>query len=205
MSTISNRHLFTEFVSGESKPFDGQRLAKVSYKNKSGKKSQCVSIPRLSDDEIAIIHLQFPVNARKRVEDFQDSLIRALYESKKSEITSEEIDVDQIAAFLSASAEGNRISAESVTEWWNSGFRDEIAMPVLSEKYGTEDSALLERKAKLWCDAFIALCGRNAITRERVNSLREMLEFADEGDSVAGKLMNKVNSLTEELDKMEDI
>lgn len=202
MSIISDRHLFVEFESGKSKPFDGQRLAKVGYKAKSGKKSQCVSIPKLSDGDVEVIHAAFPLDIRKRVEDFQDGLIRALLESGKTEITSSEISAEQIRAFVEATSESNRLSGEVVSAWWKDTFAD-VALPVLSEKYGTDDAKILEQKSAAWRDAFVALCGRSAITRERITNLQGMLEFADEDDAIALRLNEKLATLVRELETMD--
>jgi hypothetical protein len=172
MSIVSNRHLFVPFVSGSSKAFQDQRLAKVSYKKKSGVQSQCVSVPMLTDSEVAQITAAYPVDARKRVEGMQDDLLKALFESKKSEVASEEIGKDQILAFLAVTEA--RFSSELVVKWWE-GFQD-TALPVLSEKYKTTDTEELNKKSNAWRDAFVSLCGKSVITKERIVQLASMLE-----------------------------
>jgi len=201
MSIVSDRHQFVEFISGESKPMMDQRLAKVGYKAKSGKKSQCVSIPKLSDADVNAIHTAFPIDVRKRVEDMQDSLIRALLESGKSEITSSEIAADQIRAFIDATSASDRLSGELIGKWFD-GF-SETALAVLSEKYATDDSKILEKKMNVWKDAFIAIAGRSMITKERIVQLQSMLEYTDEDDSMATRIASKLEGMMKELDTMD--
>lgn len=210
MSVVSNRHLFVEFKSGESKAFkleDGteQRLAKVGYKAKSGKKSQCISVPKLSDGEVTQINTAFPADLRKRAEDFQDDLIRSLYEvNKKSEVSSEEIAVPQILAYLEAENSSGRLSAEKVKEWWNGEFQD-IALPVLSEKYATEDADVLTKKAKAWGDAFQALTGNSVSDITKVRQLHTMCEFIEPEDVVGQRVKTKIELLIKEFEMQEAI
>lgn len=203
MSVVSNRHLFVEFKSGESKPFAEQRLARVLYKPKSGKISHCVSIPKLSDAVCERIHNAFPISPRDRAEEFQDKLIKALFESGVSEITSEEIGESQIVAFVEATSSSDRLSKEMILEWWKQ-FAD-IAKPVLSEKYKTEDEKILEQKANAWRDAFCSLTGRGVINVQRIGQLEEMLGYADEDDSIAVRLTGKLAEMRKELESLDSL
>lgn len=201
MSVVSNRHLFVPFVSGDSKPFAEQRLAKVSYKKKSGKISQCVSIPMLSDGEVNSIAAAYPIDQRKRVEGMQDDLIKVLFESDKTEIASEEIGKDQILAFLAVTAD--RFSGDLVKAWWNEF--ESTALPVLSEKYKTDDETILKAKSNAWRDAFVSLTGKSVITKERITQLASMLEYADEDDAVATRLNAKIEVLLAEMTALDNI
>lgn len=202
MSVISNRHQFVPFVSGTSKPYHEQRLAKVGYKKVSKKQSVCVSIPRLSDDDVAFVSAAYPVEARKRVEDFQDSLVRSLYESGKSEIDSSELSREQLCQFLAAESTAGRLSAAVVADWWNGEFQ-EIAAPVLSDKYGTEDEEILAKKAKLWGDAFAMICGNSAVDIARLKQLANMCEFVDSDDAVGMRIRTKIAGMIAESEALE--
>lgn len=207
MGIVSNRHTFVEFKSGESKPFkleDGteQRLAKVGYKSKSGKKSQCISIPKLDNGDVERVNLAFPVDARKRAEDFQDELIRSLYESGKSEVSTEEISVSQILSYLEAENSSGRLSADKVKEWWNGEFQD-IAMPVLSEKYQTEDEKVLEQKRKAWGDAFQSITGNSVVDIQRLKQLYTMCEFIDSEDVIGTRVKTKIESAIKEFESLD--
>jgi len=202
MSVISDRHQFVEFTSGQSKPMMDQRLAKVGYKNKSGKKSQCVSIPKLDNGDVERINLAFPADLRKRAEDFQDALIRSLYESGKSEVSTEEVSVPQILAYLEAENASGRLSAEKVKEWWNGEFQD-TAIPVLSEKYKTEDPEELKKKAKVWGDTFQAICGNSAVDITKVRQLMTMAEFVDSDDVIGNRVKVKLEAMIKEFETQE--
>lgn len=206
MSVISNRHVFTPFVSGTSKPFtfetgEVQRLAKVGYKAKSKKTSVCISIPMLSDGDVNKIALAFPVDQRKRVEDFQDGLIRSLYEFGKSELSTAELGADQVSAFIEAMSNSDRLTGETVSTWWNEF--QETAIPVLSAKYKTEDESVLAKKSKLWGDAFLSLTGRNPVTRERITQLLDMLEYSEDDDAIASRLAVKLQLMVREVEEQE--
>jgi len=207
MSIVSDRHSFVEFISGQSKPFkdeqgNEQRLAKVGYKSKSGKKSVCVSIPRLDDGDVNRINAAFPVDLRKRAEDFQDSLIRSLYESDKSEVSTEEISVSQVLAYLEAENSAGRLSADKVKEWWNGEFQD-IAVPVLSEKYQTEDEKELAKKSKAWGDVFVAITGNSAVDITRLHQLRSMCEFVESEDVIGQRVKLKVDTMIKEFESLD--
>lgn len=194
MSVISDRHLFVPFVSGTSKPFDSQRLAKVGYKAKSGKASVCISIPELPESAVTAINAAFPVDLRKRAEDFQDALLRSLYESDKTEVSSGEIDQRAILAYLESENNAGRLSAEKVRDWFTGDFA-ETALPILAEKYSTEDETVLAQKMSVWCGAFVALTGNSAVDVNRLNQLSGMLDFVADDDIIGNRVKTKVAQL----------
>jgi hypothetical protein len=204
MSVVSDRHTFVPFTSGESKPFADQRLAKVGYKAKSGKTSVCVSIPKLTDTSVDAINAAFPVDMRKRAEDFQDSLIRNLYESGNTAIGSHEIDQRAILAYLEAENNAGRLSAEKVREWFNGEFL-ETALPVLAEKYQTEDDKVLQQKCNAWLAAFVSLTGNSPISIDRLRQLRSLTNLVGEDDIVGNRVHNKILTLIAELEALEDL
>lgn len=209
MSVVSNRHVFVEFTSGVSKPFkdeqgNEQRLAKVGYKAKSGKKSVCVSIPKLGDGEVERVNAAFPADLRKRAEDFQDGLIRNLFESGKSEVSSEEIGLSQILAYLETESSSGRLSAEKVKEWWNGEFQD-IAIPVLSEKYATNDETELAKKSKAWGDVFVAITGNSAVDITRVRQLHSMCDFVEPDDVIGNRVKAKIEGMIKEFETLDAI
>ena len=207
MSVISNRHTFAEFTStgkNRSVPYTGQRLAKVGYKEKSGKQSVCVSIPMLDDSDVDKINQAFPVDFRKRAEDFQNGLIRSLYESGKSAIETDEINVTSILAYLESENNAGRLSAEKVKEWFTGEFAD-TAMVLMSEKYKTEDETILQQKANAWLAAFVALTGNSPIHVDRLNQLRSMTDMVQDDDVIGNRVKNKVEGLLAELASLDDI
>src|SRR6266571_1618024 len=104
MSAISNTHNIKEYVIGVTKPFTGQRLAKVTYKvdKSTGIKpeSVCVSVPQVNNEEVINNFEQFIPHLIGMIERTQDNMIRGIYESKCSVVQDDDISVAKVLEFL---------------------------------------------------------------------------------------------------------
>ncbi len=195
MSAISNRHMFVPFHSGKTKPFDGQRLAKVGYKKKSGKQSVAVSIPKLSDSEVEIVATAFPINQRKRVEGFQDDLIRSLKETGKVEIASDEISVQSIISFQST-VEAGRLTIDAVGKWFDMQDTDTF----ISDTYSlTVDNPEHGKRKTAWRAQFCAVVGKAVASNAVLNKLLECIAaVCEEDDPTANLLAEKITAIITE-------
>ncbi len=204
MSTISDRHTFVPFISGKSEAFTGQRLGKVGYKTKTGKKSVCVSIPVLSDDSVNAIAAAFPLDQRKRIEGFQDDLIRTLYESDPApeSIMSDQIDESAILSYLTSLSEGNRLTAERIGVW----FENSLSWidPILIVMYSTSDPKILETRRAAWKTQFVAITGKNIAVDSTLQKLLDMLTAAPEDDSMAMRIADYILDVMKEREKAKD-
>ncbi len=204
MSTISDRHTFVPFISGKSEAFTGQRLGKVGYKTKSGKKSVCVSIPVLSDESINTIAAAFPLDQRKRIEGFQDDLLRVLYESDPApeSITSDQIDESAILSYLTSLSEGNRLTAEKIAVWFDSSLG--WINPVLCTLYPGADEKMLKTRRDAWKTQFVAITGKNIAVDSTLQKLLDMLTSAPEDDSMAMRIADYILDVMKEREKAKD-
>ncbi len=204
MSNISDRHTFVPFVSGKSEALSGQRLGKVGYKTKTGKKSVCVSIPVISDDSVNAIAAAFPLDQRKRIEGFQDDLIRTLYESDPApeSITTDQIDEAAIIAFLYSLSEGNRLTAERIGVWFDSAL--DWINPVLCTLYPGADEKTLSKRRDAWKTQFTAITGKNIAVDSTLQKLLDMLTAAPEDDSMAMRIADYILDVMKEREKAKD-
>lgn len=193
MSVISDRHQFVAFVSGKTSPMDGQRLAKVSYKEKSGKKSVAVSIPVLRDEDVERIHNAFPVDVRKRVEDMQDSLIRSLYESGVAVISDDDISADSVIGFMDAES-GSRLTAESIGAWFDS--TRSILEPVICAGIAKESDKA--KKLNVWRTAYCSVTSRSVPDTPVLTKLLDTLANCADDDSIAERIARKIENIVKE-------
>lgn len=227
MSIVSNVHTLVPFVSGESKPLGGQRLAKVGFKktkdNPNPLPSVCASVPFLSREEVmGNIEALLPF-VGNMLEGTQDAIIRALYEASKGtrkEVRQEEISVQACIAFLSAEAAGSRISAESIKAWFDGGMAKEVSAIIIMDalKYGEEwDSLTEEQQATVskhvgvYCEVFQMLAGKN-LTRSsfsdkqwhRLNQILDTVTGECPDDAFGKKLAEKMQVIAKAV-KVEEL
>lgn len=217
MSIISNVHSLVPFISGESKPMNGQRLAKVGFKktkdNPNPLPSVCASVPFLQQEEVmGQINALLP-HIGTMLEGVQDSIIRALYEAsqgQRKEVRDEEISVQACIAFLSAEQAGSRISADSIKAWFESpqNLATPLSRAIIMDalKYGDEWEELTEEQQNtvskhvgVYCEVFQMLAGKN-LTRSsfsdkqwhRLNQILETIVAENPEDAFGKKLADKM-------------
>ena len=230
MSIISNIHSLVPFTSGESKPMNGQRLAKVGFKlteamKKAGKTalpSVCASIPFIEREEVlGNVNALLP-HIGNMLEGVQDQIIRALYEGsagQRKEVRDEEISVQACIAFLSAEQAGSRISAESIKAWFEQGEAKNISAAIICDalKYGDQEEWTPEQEATIlkhvgvYCEVFQMLAGKN-LNRgsfsdkqwQRLNQILELLQSENPEDAFAKKLADKMDVISKAV-KVEEL
>lgn len=121
--SISNRHQFAP-LGKNSKPFTGQRLARVIAKPTQGiyndnlRESLCVSIPFIPVDTIRENINSLMPHLVDFVTDVQNSVIKELrIESGCSEISDDDIGMPAILKYLEGNSRGGRITTEFMLEW----------------------------------------------------------------------------------------
>lgn len=152
MSAISDVHNIKEYVIGVTKPFTGQRLAKVTYKvdKVSGIKpdSVCVSIPQVSQDDVMNNFEQFIPHVIALCERTQDNMIRVIHESKCSNVSDDDISIAKVLEFLNEESSGGRITKKDAIEWFNNTLEDPLTL-ALSAKLGVSSEPTKEQSDKV--------------------------------------------------------
>lgn len=142
MSNMSNIHNLVVYdPKNPTKPFDGQRISKHSFKTDkvSGvkKDSKAVSIPKLSKDVIHEIGLQDHIIGY--LESVQDAIIKNLVIEGKTQVADEQINVAAMIQYLEAESSGARLTKEAVEQWYQDKVADNLAM-VLMQKLGVSET-----------------------------------------------------------------
>lgn len=200
MSNVSNQHNVIPFVSGESKPLSGQRLARVLYKGKSALRSVCVSIPPIPAEVTA--DSRFVPYFVEYLESVQDKVIKGLYEARKGNldrVSDSDISPDAMLAYLTAESAGQRISGESIGAWFDSYVRDNLTV-IVCEKLGTED--LEDPRVHKSVEQFreiLSLCAAKEIrlNDKQKHAISRMFDLASDGalDGFGAKLRDKYDAI----------
>lgn len=208
MSNVSSQHSVVPFVSGETKPLTGQRLAKVGYKKTkecpNPPKSIAVSLPQLSDDELLQSAPKLLAVLRESCESIQDKIIRSLYESREynlDRVSDAEIGIDSIAAYASSEQSGGRITKEYLEQWFDANMRDNLTV-VIADKLGFEElnpeqlDVVNEHLAG--CRGLIASITGNKtmLTMQQIVGIRRAIDVSAVGDSkVVNVLLERMNTM----------
>lgn len=211
MSNVSNTHNIKEYVIGVTKPFTGQRLAKVTYKvdKTTGVKpdSVCVSVPPIASTVIMDNFEQFIPHILALCERTQDNIIRTIHESKCSVVQDDDISVSAILEFLNEESSGGRITKKDAIEWFNNTLEDPLTL-ALSTKLGVsaepskEESDKVTKLVEEFKNNISALTAGNVKYNPDVCTvLQKALSFAPPEDMMRVRfekrldnMMNKVHS-----------
>ena len=231
MSVISNVHTLYPFVSGESKPLTGQRLAKIGFKTTKAMEAKglkalpsvCASVPFLTQEEIMGSVTALLPFIGTMLEGVQDQIIRGLYEGKKGaleNVRDEDISVSQCIAFLESEATGSRLSSESIKAWFNGSVASVFSQVIIMDalKYGTEPAALTEEQSQtvqkhvgIYAEVMAMLAGkgltRSSFSDKQWARLAQILDLTLEEspeDTFAQKLKDKMSVISKAV-KIEDI
>lgn len=211
MSNISNTHNIKEYVIGVTKPFTGQRLAKVTYKidKTTGIKpeSVCVSVPVVSDSDIADKIEQFIPHIKALVERTQDTIIRTLHESKASVVSDSDISMNAVLEYLNEENSGGRVTKKDASEWFDSVLSDPLAI-ALASKLGvstnpsTEDSDKIEKLVSEFKNNISALTAGNVKYDPPVcDVLAKALALAPEEDNMRIKFEKRLDNMRKVIHK----
>ena len=207
MSIISTRHNVNLFVSGESKPLTGQRLAKVGYKTTAKTPAKfpsiCVSIPPIPDQDITDNLSRLIPNIREFLSGAQDGIIRSLYESREGSLNSisdDEISVSACINFLDAESTGSRWTKDYLVDWFNTNIRDNLIV-VIADRLGLELATPEEEaRVNVHINAYRELIsslsgGKTVLEKEQIHGIRRALDVSSIDDETSGKLLKRLDQL----------
>jgi hypothetical protein len=214
--SITNRHAVSKFVSGESKPLNGQRLSKVGYKstknNPAKFPSVCASVPLIPETEIVGAIDSLIPHIRTMLESAQDGIFRNLYETSdgaRTELGDNEITVSQCVAFLEAESTGGRLTKEFLDAWFVANVQDNLTV-VIAEKLGFEDLTpnqmdTVQKHLNSYKGLIGSLSGGATIlSAVQIQGVRRAIEVSSVDDSVSQKLIARLDKMTEK-DSFENI
>ena len=207
MSNISSIHSVQGYTSGKTKPLDGQRLAKVTYKvdKTTGIKpeSKSVSIPVTGWSEIEPFLNALKPSIIELVHGAQDKIVRSKVESGATSVCDDDLAMSAVITYLTT--ESGRMTGEVIRSWFTETLRDPLMLAFASKLGIPEDAApsseqasKLEKIIKGYEDSFAKMASGAASFNElqKVNLLKA-LELADSDDSM-------VTRFTERLSKKSD-
>ena len=219
MSNISNRHQVIPFVAGKTAPFAEQRLSKVGYKTskKTPAKypSVCASVPKIPSDWINEQNCsRMEVHIKTLLESAQDGILRSLYESSDgtlSGVNDSDISFDACVSFLDAESAGDRLTIESINQWFDSQVRDNLTV-VIAERLKfdlstPEQESIVAQHIKGYRGLIASLSGGKTFLQPvQISGLKRALDVSSVDDDVSKKLyarlekMEKPSPIAELLD-----
>lgn len=206
MSNISNRHNLVKFVSGESKAFTGQRLAKIGYKGE-GKfsDSMCVSLPQITGEvekklkESPAMFLSLLVEA---VHKAQDGIMKSLWESSGATLTSvsdEDVSLSASLAYLESTQGIGRLTKEFLKAWFTENLAENLSV-IFAEKLSLElDHPKIAQLLAGYCGLVESLAApKIALTVKQMENLISVMPFASD-ELIANRLVNRMKDAMKEI------
>ena len=208
MSNISNRHQVVPFVAGKTSPLSGQRLSKVGYKpsKKSPARfpSVCASVPKIMDEWITADNcLRMNEHIKTMLESAQDGILKSLYESSDGNISGvndEDISFDSCVAFMDAEAAGDRLTIESINQWFDSQVRDNLTV-IIAERLKfdmstPEQESTIAQHVAGYRGLLASLSGGKTFLQPvQISGLKRALDVSSVDDDVSKKLYARLEKM----------
>lgn len=222
MSNVSNVHNVVKYVSGETKSFSGQRLAKFTYKTVTdtssplhGTKpeSKAVSVPVVEISEVTENIAALAPHIAGWLQSVQDTMIKEMIESGAGVVSTESISIGAIVQYLeSDGSEGsNRLTKESIGVWFDKEIADSLAM-VLAEKLGvseiptTAESNQVMKVVATFKDKVAALAGgKTSYDVKMATSLKKCVELGMGNDPMVQRFVGRLDKMIEAGKKEVDL
>jgi hypothetical protein len=194
MSVISDVHSFVK-LDKDSKPAMGQRLVRLIAKgaNKSPNLSEslAVSIPRITQNDVADVIDRLLPHVVGLVQDAQDKMIREIrIESGRDEIHQDQISMNECIAWLDATAAGDRVSSEYLTEWFAEEYREAaigyIANAMQLDIVNGEAPLVVVQKYNVLREMFAGWASPKY--SPNIPKLKAMIKFAESVDELDGRM-----------------
>ena len=203
MSNIANVHDVVVYDAKVTKPFHGQRLAKVLYKTpKDGSvkpDNKAVSIPVINDLAASELERLKPFIVAM-VQDTQDAIVKELVESGSKQIQDSQITVDCCIAWLATEAQGNRLTKEYIVEWFVNTLQDLLTVAI-ADKLGVgndptdADAQKVEQMVNAYKGSFAMLAGgKTSFSPAKVDKMLKVLELVDD-DALGMKFAAKLQEM----------
>jgi len=202
-------YAFTPYIPGKSGVI-GHRVVPVTFKTDktTGKKRDSIQaiVPVISRDAI-VSNVTVLVEAIKVwCEDAQDKIIREAVVSGLAGVTSADLSVEAIAAYMRESLASGRLTGEMLTTWFADNMEAQLTL-TLAEKMGIDENSATEVQAKLlamvevYKKHIISLSsGRTKYDKEMAGKIMRAFEVcgmcgegvADTEDDIGAKLISKL-------------
>jgi hypothetical protein len=224
MSNISNVHTITAFDSKTSKAHDGQRLAKIGYKQTAAMTkdkitalpSVCVSVPPVTPDLVTPFLQSLMPYVVELVHGAQDGIIRKLNDDSAGsllQITDADISMDAVLQHLAAEAAGERITKDKVIAWVEDSSMADVLRLRFAELLGVGENPTAEQAAKVelqvsgYKQMFGSLSsGKTYLAPAEARKLVRALELAQVDDALsrrfAGRLQEMITNPKDAADLM---
>lgn len=210
--SISNRHSVVLFAPG-TKPQAEQRLAKVGYKSSKTKPAKfpsvCVSVPHIQAENITENISGLLPHIATMLEDAQDGIIRRLYEQAKGKlpmsVADEDISVAACVKFLDAQAEGDRLTKDSLTVWFQDCLAENLTV-YICEALKTEnlEDARVVQNLKGYRDLFTGLSGSQVLTPNQIRKLDAACKMATD-DRITERVQALLSEMMTNLESQMDL
>lgn len=209
MSNISDRHIFTSYISqgkDKSVALSGQRLSVVRFKkDKSGQKardSQCVSVPMLTELTDEQLDSLAP-HMYDWLRSVQDEIVREKCVTGADAVVTSDIEPEAIKQWLVQQSQGERLNGEQIKYWFQLELQD-LLLLAFAEKLGVgdqptaEQTKKLEQMCKVYEDCFAAMAGgRTMFDAVKRDKLIKALSLADCESGIGQKLLAKLQAMKE--------
>lgn len=211
MSVISSNHTFVPFVAGQSKAFEGQVLAKATYKGRNGKApefaSVCVSIPKMDLNTEQILAAKDHILAM--FEDCREKIIRGLHEAGKTSVNDAEIGFAACLEYLEDVKQGTRLSGEDVKQWFEESFADSLRV-VFADKLGLGDNPndaevkQVEQRVNGYREACVSLASPRTLFKDaKAIALKDAItKHCNDSDPMAMRFVARLDKMLIENAKM---
>lgn len=209
MSNVSNIHSFSAYQSqgkDKSVALAEQRMLVVRFKAKkdateAARQSVFASVPVLQTAQVAERIADFMPYVVTMLEEVQNQIGRDIVEAGGNFVTTEQLSLDAIHAYMVQQAAGERLTSDVIRAWFDSELRD-LLLVAFADKMGIGDNPTEEQTKKLeqitnvYRDKFATLAGgRTVIDVESRKKLVRALELADTSEGIGNKLIVKLQAM----------
>ena len=216
MSAISNRHQVIPFIAGKTAPFAEQRLSKVGYKPSKNAPAKypsiCASIPKISSEWITEQNIsRLQEHIKNLLQDAQDGILKSLYESSDgtlSGITDSDISFDACVNFMDAESIGDRLTIESINQWFDSQVADNLTV-VIAERLKfdlstPEQKSTVSQHVKGYRGLIASLSGGKTFLQPvQIAGLKRALDVSSVDDEMSKKLYARLENMEKVSTKKE--
>jgi hypothetical protein len=133
----------------------------------------------------------------------QDEVIREACVAGRDSVSTSDIDVASIKQYLVSQAAGDRLTGDSIKEWFDSELADMLLL-AFAEKMGIgdepteEQTKKLEQMVNVYRDKLASMAGGrtmyDGVTRSK---LEKALQLVDCSDGIGAKLAGKLKAMSE--------
>lgn len=215
MSIIDQaNHNVSNYESGKSKPFTGQRMSVHTWKTVKDKDSimfgikrdsKFVSLPLIKEDEVKTNLPLIMPHVIEMLHKVQDKIIKEKLESDNNvvSISNDLINMSSIIEYLNDSNDSGRLTKESVSTWFGETIEASLAVS-LAEKLGASENPTKEQSDKIMAivgefkNKISGLAGGKTNYAPKVAmQLQKALAFAPENDSLAIRFNDRLQKMIE--------